>query len=518
MIGRQGGGDGQAFVYREGRVLADFDGKAYGPDYLTLACGERVMLLASRQEDAGWAYGACGSGARGWFPLSYWEAMEAPKGPAAAAATSSGMHGRPEGLASTAAAAASPMVASAAVAAQDEYGDSGLAGVDQAPGRPPMPSWVKASRTNSENLNAGRTMASRGMAGVSGAAGGLSNSMSSLLAGAGSEAAASVGQPRRGPARPAGAVGDGRAVSEESMASLMSVLARSALDPTTAAGAQTQPARAAARAAAQADNPGRQILSILHGESEASEPRPQPAAAQARATASVQGPRRGAPADFSSSAGPAAAGPSSASSCSAAVLGEGSRLAEATARFVEDPRSGLRGPPSTALPQTALPFNSWQRGVYSRAVLLQARTVATEDMPETAEERARVLGIQLMPRFTPQVSRLTARADSDGFEDDASRSIREDDSGPGIREGAIATLLQLAGGSAKVGQLAAAVLALGIKTGSHREVCQSICVEVCNKPDMFVPLPEGALGVLELNKLTVALRSGMPNGGTDASP
>uniref|UniRef100_A0A7S4PUN4 SH3 domain-containing protein n=1 Tax=Alexandrium monilatum TaxID=311494 RepID=A0A7S4PUN4_9DINO len=491
MIGRQGGGDGQAFVYREGRVLADFDGKAYGPDYLTLACGERVMLLASRQEDAGWAYGACGSGARGWFPLSYWEAMEAPKGPAAAAATSSGMHGRPEGLASTAAAAASPMVASAAVAAQDEYGDSGLAGVDQAPGRPPMPSWVKASRTNSENLNAGRTMASRGMAGVSGAAGGLSNSMSSLLAGAGSEAAASVGQPRRGPARPAGAVGDGRAVSEESMASLMSVLARSALDPTTAAGAQTQPARAAARAAAQADNPGRQILSILHGESEA---------------------------DFSSSAGPAAAGPSSASSCSAAVLGEGSRLAEATARFVEDPRSGLRGPPSTALPQTALPFNSWQRGVYSRAVLLQARTVATEDMPETAEERARVLGIQLMPRFTPQVSRLTARADSDGFEDDASRSIREDDSGPGIREGAIATLLQLAGGSAKVGQLAAAVLALGIKTGSHREVCQSICVEVCNKPDMFVPLPEGALGVLELNKLTVALRSGMPNGGTDASP
>jgi len=72
-----------------GVARADFNGAAYGPDYLSFALGESIMLLRRHEEDGGWALGSCtGSAAtdsapmtvkEGWFPAEYW-ALAPPAG------------------------------------------------------------------------------------------------------------------------------------------------------------------------------------------------------------------------------------------------------------------------------------------------------------------------------------------------------------------------------------------------------------------------------------------------------
>lgn len=58
-------------------------------------------------------------------------------------------------------------------------------------------------------------------------------------------------------------------------------------------------------------------------------------------------------------------------------------------------------------------------------------------------------------------------------------------------EDAVSKLVDLAGGRAKIGNLAAAVLALGIMTGCHAKVCQDIVSAVRSRPDVFaVRVPE----------------------------
>mmetsp|Transcript_80341 Transcript_80341/g.209208 ORF Transcript_80341/g.209208 Transcript_80341/m.209208 type:complete len:356 (+) Transcript_80341:103-1170(+) len=71
-------------------------------------------------------------------------------------------------------------------------------------------------------------------------------------------------------------------------------------------------------------------------------------------------------------------------------------------------------------------------------------------------------------------------------------------------EHCIHTLVDLAGGKARVGNLAAAGLALGIMNGSHSKVCQDILVAVREQSELFGPLPEVA--PVEASKLTVTLR------------
>lgn len=67
----------------------------------------------------------------------------------------------------------------------------------------------------------------------------------------------------------------------------------------------------------------------------------------------------------------------------------------------------------------------------------------------------------------------------------------------------ISTLVELAGGKAKIGNLAAAGLALGIMTGGHSKVCQEILAAVRLRPDIFCPIPDST----ESSKLMVTLRS-----------
>jgi len=71
-------------------------------------------------------------------------------------------------------------------------------------------------------------------------------------------------------------------------------------------------------------------------------------------------------------------------------------------------------------------------------------------------------------------------------------------------EHCIHTLVDLAGGKARVGNLAAAGLALGIMNGSHSKVCQDILVAAKEHSELFGPLPEVA--PVEASKLTVTLR------------
>jgi len=69
----------------------------------------------------------------------------------------------------------------------------------------------------------------------------------------------------------------------------------------------------------------------------------------------------------------------------------------------------------------------------------------------------------------------------------------------------VARLVQIAGGRIKIGNLAAAGLALGIMSGSHGQVCKNILATVQSRVDIFGPMPED-LVTTETNKLTVVLR------------
>ena len=54
------------------RALADFDGEAYGPEYLTFSQGDAVQLLPLPHgvKDEGWALGATDA-REGWYPPHY---------------------------------------------------------------------------------------------------------------------------------------------------------------------------------------------------------------------------------------------------------------------------------------------------------------------------------------------------------------------------------------------------------------------------------------------------------------
>lgn len=79
----------------------------------------------------------------------------------------------------------------------------------------------------------------------------------------------------------------------------------------------------------------------------------------------------------------------------------------------------------------------------------------------------------------------------------------------------VQTIVDLCGGRAKVGKIAAAVIALGIMPGIHCEVCRDIVAAVRARPDLFgdlecPPLPGGAAAVpkeQDYGKLTVVLRT-----------
>ena len=59
-----GGGEGQI-------ALADFDGTAFGEEYLSFCRGATVVSAAPPCEPQGWGYGSLLDGQSGWFPPSY---------------------------------------------------------------------------------------------------------------------------------------------------------------------------------------------------------------------------------------------------------------------------------------------------------------------------------------------------------------------------------------------------------------------------------------------------------------
>lgn len=67
----------------------------------------------------------------------------------------------------------------------------------------------------------------------------------------------------------------------------------------------------------------------------------------------------------------------------------------------------------------------------------------------------------------------------------------------------VSKLVELAGGRVKIGNLAAAALALGIMSGGHGKVCQEILAAVRGRQDIFGPIPPDTA---EVSKLTVSLR------------
>jgi len=69
----------------------------------------------------------------------------------------------------------------------------------------------------------------------------------------------------------------------------------------------------------------------------------------------------------------------------------------------------------------------------------------------------------------------------------------------------VRTLVELAGGKARVGNLAAAGLALGVMTGTHSKVCQEILAAVKENPNSFTPPVEEAS--FEASKLIITLKN-----------
>eukprot|EP00418_Pyrodinium_bahamense_P009801 CAMPEP_0179105738 /NCGR_PEP_ID=MMETSP0796-20121207/49121_1 /TAXON_ID=73915 /ORGANISM="Pyrodinium bahamense, Strain pbaha01" /LENGTH=300 /DNA_ID=CAMNT_0020803731 /DNA_START=92 /DNA_END=994 /DNA_ORIENTATION=- len=58
----------------EGITIMDFDGSAYGTDYLQFKSGQPLVMKNYRAVDGGWAWGSLGPSysIEGWFPPSYW--------------------------------------------------------------------------------------------------------------------------------------------------------------------------------------------------------------------------------------------------------------------------------------------------------------------------------------------------------------------------------------------------------------------------------------------------------------
>lgn len=71
-------------------------------------------------------------------------------------------------------------------------------------------------------------------------------------------------------------------------------------------------------------------------------------------------------------------------------------------------------------------------------------------------------------------------------------------------EETIAKLVDIGGGRVKIGNLAAAGLALGIMSGGHGKICQDILTTVRARPDLFGPVPKG-VPVSDTSKLNVCL-------------
>mmetsp|Transcript_68306 Transcript_68306/g.192611 ORF Transcript_68306/g.192611 Transcript_68306/m.192611 type:complete len:211 (-) Transcript_68306:142-774(-) len=84
-----------------------------------------------------------------------------------------------------------------------------------------------------------------------------------------------------------------------------------------------------------------------------------------------------------------------------------------------------------------------------------------------------------------------------------SMDSRPEDTPRNRPEEAIAKLVEISGGRVKIGNLAAAGLALGIMSGCHSKVCQDILATVRARPDIFVPVPRGV--TTDINKLTIGL-------------
>mmetsp|Transcript_76267 Transcript_76267/g.210467 ORF Transcript_76267/g.210467 Transcript_76267/m.210467 type:complete len:509 (-) Transcript_76267:104-1630(-) len=508
MLGGGGVSGGEATTCKNGRMLADFNGTEWGSDYLTLKCDERVLLLACRPQDTGWAYGArCSDGTKGWFPASYWEAVEEE--------------------------------------------DAAAALAQQAPKRPPWPSWLEA------NGNSGASAAAAAAAGVAG----VPAATAALTAARPAAGNCSVGAESMGgfavadvPGAPAIAnaaaiaASAARAVPGTGLSSAMK--AESSRVPIAATAG-----RVVARANGMALNPGVETsrattgsaawaalgADSAEGSRAAATATPALVAAAAAAlappvmaadswgaalpgTAATAVGRASLGGD--TAAGGSGGGPGPAPAPASGGGADMARFSEVAMRFMEaaaekDRRQRLRereeqqtaevgtgsAMPTVGVSGAPAGRPAWQRRCYSRALLLQVRVALGAEEQEEEQQQLQLQQQQQQQQhgggapsilLAPRLARARPRTEGE--------DAGEGGGNQALREGAIATLLELAGGSAKVGQLAAAVLALGITTGSHREVCQSICLEVSRQPEVFVPLPEGAVGVFELNKLTVTLR------------
>jgi len=79
-----------ATSYTQGHILADFDGTAYGPEYLCLARAEEVRSFGPSKSDPGWSFGErVRDGARGCFPTEYFAISQTSTTGSASVASSS---------------------------------------------------------------------------------------------------------------------------------------------------------------------------------------------------------------------------------------------------------------------------------------------------------------------------------------------------------------------------------------------------------------------------------------------
>eukprot|EP00434_Breviolum_minutum_P027208 symbB.v1.2.024063.t1/scaffold2252.1/size84356/4 len=62
-----------AFVHGPGKALATFEGKDYGPDYLSIEAGESVTLIPQEGEDSRWAFARVAGGRCGLIPRKFWK-------------------------------------------------------------------------------------------------------------------------------------------------------------------------------------------------------------------------------------------------------------------------------------------------------------------------------------------------------------------------------------------------------------------------------------------------------------
>lgn len=115
--------------YTQGHILADFDGTAYGPQYLCLARADEVRNFGPSETHPGWSFGErVRDGARGCFPTEYFAVSQASTTATASVASSSqwtqANSPAQVSLAAAAAQSDSPAQVSSAPAAQSD--DAGV--------------------------------------------------------------------------------------------------------------------------------------------------------------------------------------------------------------------------------------------------------------------------------------------------------------------------------------------------------------------------------------------------------